>query len=142
MEYIKTRVELMEKIKENDGYWIPKENLLFTVEQEASGTEFPKALVNDRRSFNLWSHLDTVDEFILSGNDYIKDAGSVYEDFLVISNFFGIEQKEIHIPERVVEVEKIKEVEVIKEVKIKDERELGMIEAYENILLARKITLE
>lgn len=129
----------IEKLKENivlgNGKWEPKEGFIFT-QEEGDGTVWVKCeRENEKGSGFLMPHSkgDLKDFYIQTGLS-IKEINKNIRFVQMLNNILeiGIQIESVTEKEVKVEVEKI----------VIDEKSKGVIEAYEKLLIGRKVTLE
>lgn len=126
---MKTREEILKLIEDGGGKYIVK------------GIEFIKENNIDIKAsvdgivFYLWDHFDKISDFYFSSGAklcQLKDVNIASEK---LADYLGID-----LGLNTIKI--TNEKEVIKEVVKSDPRQEGKIEAYENLLLKRKVTLE
>lgn len=129
----------IQKIKENivlgNGKWEPKEGFIFTKEDNDETIWVKCERENEKGSGFLMKHSNgEFKEFYIQNSLAIKDINKGIRFVQMLNNILeiGISIETVVDREVKIEVEKI----------VIDEKTKGMIEAYEKLLLNRKVTLE
>lgn len=124
---------LKQKIEEGNGKWVAREGLEFKQDKDDGTIHCHCKRENEVGTAFLMNH--NFDDF----NWYMSNSFNIKEVQKSI-NFFQLLINVLELDVRIGVVEKEVKVEVEKIVK--DDKQSGMIEAYEKLLLGKRITLE
>lgn len=129
--------ELKQKIVDGNGEWEPESGFKFKMEKEDSTIHVSCDRPNERGSGFLMEYNNgDFGQFYVQQGFNLRDTGKYIRFCHMLKNILEIEN--IEISGGIIE----KKIEVEVEKKIVDEKQQGMIDAYEKILLGRKVTLE
>jgi hypothetical protein len=120
--------EIEQNIVNGDGKWAPKDDFVFTQEEGDETIHVKCARENEVGSGFLMSHGNgDFGQFHIMGGFSLKDINKH-------NNFCQMLIDILDVPVSIGSV-------VSKEVKVTDQKILGMVEAYEKLLLGREMTL-